>query len=1151
MVVVKAAQSGAVVVNAVAVASFWLLLLAGLWEGVSGGVLLAQYPGPADLPLRFSHLAVYRPTGRLFAAATNHLLQLDPDLRVERSVLTGPRNDSPLCHAIGCQDSEIVTSLMDNHNKILLVDAEGQSLILCGSLSQGACYKYKLSNISSAAKFYPISIAANDPVASTYAYIGPSRYVPWQGGEQNVMYVGTTFTNNGEYRHDVPAISSRDLDTLELAEYSFSKQSQLSIDVKYRDHFLVQYIYGFNASDYAYFVIVQKQSHLPEQEELGYVSRLARTCINDANYDSYTEVTLQCTVGDQIYNLVQDAKLTEADGDLATSLGLPNGDLILVAAFRPAKGITNESQPNSALCLYPLTEIEAKFNENIHMCFNGSEKYRNMAYVSGPIQDGKCPSAGNAGNILNFCEVGLKISGNSPIVRSAIVSFPNASVSAIAAATTGRHFLAFLGTTTGRIKKVLLSAATPMEYEQVTVDAGNRILPDTALSPNGDYLYVLSTSKISKINVEHCSSYSNCSACLESRDPYCGWCSLEKKCTVRSACQKASHSSPRWLSLGTGQQCIDFEQVLPDRIPINQMATVHLSIRTLPELPYGAKYKCVFGNADPIDANVTEYGLSCLTPDLSSRPQIYSKEDHVLVHLSVRSSETNKDFVSRNFAFYDCSKHATCADCVQSQWSCNWCIYENKCTHNASICQRTVISGTNAKDQLPNHGVKFCPRFKRRDVILLPNNVPKEMVFEVDNLPHPQAGHTGFQCITNIEDAKMLVPARVESNRYIVCEKRIYSYEANTGEYEASVRVVWNRNHHIDSMNVVLYKCDILGSHREHADCSLCVTRNSKYQCTWCGNTCAYNESCQSTPHTECPKPRIDIIKPLSGPMEGGTLVTIEGSNLGLKREDVKGKIRIGNVPCELDNYEVSVRIQCVTGPSGTEMTAPIIVGNEAGFTESSVEFSYKNIRLEGVYPVVGPQSGGTHLAITGQYLNIGTEISAYLDEYLCQINTTQASSSRLTCITSRAARPVNVAKLTLCIDGANRTLEGNPFNYSQDPSIMEIKPLKSFASGGRMIFVHGTNLDSVQKPEMEVSSYNGPVAINKTTCTVLSANLMECPSPAVNRYYHLNSPRLRRSSRKHNTVKVFDLNFISIVKYACHCIPGEHVTAEDWIYNG
>lgn len=187
------------------------------------------------------------------------------------------------------------------------------------------------------------------------------------------------------------------------------------------------------------------------------------------------------------------------------------------------------------------------------------------------------------------------------------------------------------------------------------------------------------------------------------------------------------------------------------------------------------------------------------------------------------------------------------------------------------------------------------------------------------------------------------------------------------------MQIVWNRNHHVDMMNVILYKCDILGSHREHADCSLCVTRNVKYKCTWCANTCTYSETCQHTAHTECPKPRIDMvsvyntmitaaistesynitehiylfqIKPLSGPIEGGTLVTIEGSNLGLKERDVKGKIRIGDVPCELIKYQVSVKIQCLTGPSPTEMTAPIIVGNEAGFTESSVEFRYKVILL-------------------------------------------------------------------------------------------------------------------------------------------------------------------------------------------------------------
>nr|CAD7570077.1 unnamed protein product [Timema californicum] len=167
------------------------------------------------------------------------------------------------------------------------------------------------------------------------------------------------------------------------------------------------------------------------------------------------------------------------------------------------------------------------------------------------------------------------------------------------------------------------------------------------------------------------------------------------KCTVRSTCQKASHSLPRWLSLGTGQQCIDFEQVLPDRIPINQMTMVQLTIRTLPELPFGAKYKCVFGAADPIDATVTAFGLSCPTPGVVGRPVISDTLDHVFVPLSVRSSETNKDFVSRNFAYYDCGRHTTCMECVKSQWACNWCVYENKCTHNTSSCQRNVVSGEN------------------------------------------------------------------------------------------------------------------------------------------------------------------------------------------------------------------------------------------------------------------------------------------------------------------------------------------------------------------------------------------------------------------------------------------------------------------------
>jgi len=73
--------------------------------------------------------------------------------------------------------------------------------------------------------------------------------------------------------------------------------------------------------------------------------------------------------------------------------------------------------------------------------------------------------------------------------------------------------------------------------------------------------------------------------------------------------------------------------------------------------------------------------------------------------------------------------------------------------------------------RLKNHGVIFCPHFvEPTQKILLPNGVPKEIVLQVENLPNPQAGHIGFQCIMNIEGAKLMVPARIEE-KYIVCDK--------------------------------------------------------------------------------------------------------------------------------------------------------------------------------------------------------------------------------------------------------------------------------------------------------------------------------------------------------------------------------------------
>lgn len=371
------------------------------------GLISAMFPSPmmknagncSVHNLRtFNHLALDRSTNRIYVGGVNRIIQLDSMLNLEACVITGPKKDSAQCPASGCNSQNYSTTLLDNVNKILLLDTNAGDIIACGSLFQGACEKYRTANMSLPSQFFPFNIAANDEHSSTYAFIGPEHYNQW--GQSNILYVGTTFTNNGEYRYDVPAISSRNLETLDFAENTFSKQSLLRIDVKYRDHFLVKYVYGFNYSDFAYFVIVQKQSHLPGEDELGYVTRLARVCINDANYDSYTEVTLKCLVKESgekqkkitNYNLVQDVKIASAGEELASSLGIRSGEMILAASFSPSRGITDEPLSQSALCVYSMKEVEAKFNENIHMCVNGSVKYRNMLYISGLILNGDCPN---------------------------------------------------------------------------------------------------------------------------------------------------------------------------------------------------------------------------------------------------------------------------------------------------------------------------------------------------------------------------------------------------------------------------------------------------------------------------------------------------------------------------------------------------------------------------------------------------------------------------------------------------------------------------------------------------------------------------------------------------------------------------------------
>lgn len=186
--------------------------------------------------------------------------------------------------------------------------------------------------------------------------------------------------------------------------------------------------------------------------------------------------------------------------------------------------------------------------------------------------------------------------------------------------------------------------------------------------------------------------------------------------------------------------------------------------------------------------------------------------------------------------------------------------------------------------------------------MLAADGAESELSLFVENLPRPRVGQLGFQCVIAIEGAKMRKGAQVTNSpevhwqtngtttnvnqriQRVLCEPTIYHYESSNGTYEAQVTLVWNRNHVVDWRPLTIYKCGVLGSHRGHPDCSLCLTRPPRYQCSWCGSACQYSPQCptsgvggeQAQPlmHTalddqdsnhspslsQCPSPRIDVV---------------------------------------------------------------------------------------------------------------------------------------------------------------------------------------------------------------------------------------------------------------------------------------------------
>ncbi|XP_019743599.1 plexin-B1-like isoform X3 [Hippocampus comes] len=1025
-----------------------------------------SYPSFSRDDTEFQHLVLHPDPsiGKVYVGARDHLFQLDglDGLRLEQEEQTGPVSDSKDCIPPVTESNCPQARRTSNHNKLLLVDPKGSELITCGSVYQGTCQKRSLTSISEVlfSTERPMDtqyVAANDPLVSTVGLV-----VGLRGGERSVMYVGRGYTASQ------PPISTRHLSSEPIFSYEETAKLAVAGRMSEYDH---HFVTTFTRRTYVYFLFYRRDIKSSSRE---YQTYAARVCLDDTSYYSYVEVPLVCrspSSPSRVYNLLQAAQVGQ---------GQDREGEDLLGVFSTRVSATNQNPlDGSALCIFHLDALDRRIDSIRDLCYTQDgmlEDGREVAYIEYEV---KSSCANLLRNTLQAYPCGSDhtpspMASRVPVVAKAVWQTFSTHLTAVAVSVRYDHSIAFLGDSKGTLHKVYLGQDGQVEvYANVTIQPNSPINSDLILDQKGAHIYIMTKASVEKRPVAECADHLDCQSCLSANDPYCGWCVLEGRCGQRWECRRGSIKG-QWLwSFNHTQQCLSIQHLSLYNISRGEKTNITVSVEGLPSLGEGEAYSCFFHDTET-PALFTNTGVVCPTPDASSLPPIGHGNEFVMVILSLRF--LNVTVAESEFTLYDCSlvqklsERRPCQGCVSSRWGCNWCIHEHVCTHRHTCSRGVTIYNQND-----------CPCVEKiQDSSFLPVNVERKITVVGQHLNLFQDENLDYECVLDIENRSVVVEASVEPDAkqpsifLITCKPHQFAYSALMEEYPAMFNVRRKDNFVIDSADdlfVTLYNCSV-----GRSDCSRCRTADPKYGCVWCGSPagshCVYHESCADDVKNTCPAPVIHFLDPISGPVEGGTLVTISGSNLGQRAEDILNSVTLAEVPCSVINsrYEISSRIVCETTSSRGEKSGQASVKVSGGGLGVSVQtFSFQDPILSGLSPQRGPKAGGSSVTIKGRRLKTGhpSDVSVLIGGIPCMVISIE--EDQICCLT-RASNRTGEHSITVRFGGAERHLLGIVYHYMSNPNISWAAPSKSFLSGGRIISVSGQNLDVVQDPKIRVT---------------------------------------------------------------------------------
>ncbi|TTR20088.1 Plexin-B2 [Bagarius yarrelli] len=929
-------------------------------------------------------------------------------------------------------------------NKLLLVNPTNGTLVVCGSIFRGICSLLNLSNIEQ-------HVYYSDTKGEKTYVVTPDRSV-------SVVGVISTFTKDKELSvflvgqgygssDSVKLVSTRllqtngDMDIFENIVETSTVQAG-----PYMQRYLHDFRYAFKHKGHVYFLF-SRATDIIDNRKLSYVARL---CDNDQNYYSYIELQLNCSLGNNnVYNKVQAAYLASPGKILAQNLSsngnLPEDDRVLFAVFSKTDGL------DSALCMYPLSSIDHKLKEALESCSKAEYVRDKPKAVFSPYTtktEEVCKHKREGIYDTYPCGAEFLPSPLATTAEYALSASPvytrKSMLTSVAVSVVNSNTVAFVGTNMGEVLKIHLSGHADVygKFPGDSTDgpANKSMFFDSSI----DHLYITTLKKITKVPVQACEQKKDCHSCVSQRDPYCGWCVLEGRCTRKKDCSRGEEKDA-WL-WSPNLKCVAIQTFDPPSLSCTKTKQVKINVSPLPNL-INDELKCVFGDFKS-KAEINNQQVVCALPNPVDIPPTAEAQDYVAVPVKLVVND-NIEVTHSQYKFYNCAavvKNAVntpCIACVTSQWGCQWNTQDHTCSDQDDSTEVIIIK-QNKHDK--------CPQFQSLEPSLIPVGFKTPISFEGKNLDKYMGKmfQLGTELMNQVGDVITTGSKFTFGGYEFAYDKHP---EINVSFYVKDQKT----DRRIDStLQVVLYNCSV-----GREDCSLCKNADPKYNCVWCDTTqsCIYTKLCLNELE-QCPAPTITDITPRFGPRKGQISVTIKGSNLGIKKEDIKW-ITVAEVPCvhQADRYTVSTSVVCKIGPlpdppvdlpNSKSPNGPVRVEVEGKQPSvSTVLFTYRDPVPKTVHPMKGPQDGGTvnHLC-----LEFGSEIKCKTGPYKNQ----QVPSGPLK-VTVKYGESTSVV------------VSDNTFTYAINPKVTSYSPQASFVCGGRRIMVVGIGFDLVQKAVIRV----------------------------------------------------------------------------------